>query len=189
MRFGTESSPATVDDKELTTEDRWHTYWWDWAPLKLSLSLISAVLGAVILFLPELRGGYRVTRTLRQGSAVLSRPGNAGRWGPVINWCSLVADAIYFETHHPQCPEKRERNSSNDFSSSAAVGDLDPSPYLVKPQNRQNPLQSCKFSWRTSSTPTAILDIEIRKAPATARGFLNDRQRKEMSISRLVSVF
>jgi len=47
-----------IGDRDMTTEDRWHSFWWDWAPMKLSLSAVSAVLCAVILLLPELQGGY-----------------------------------------------------------------------------------------------------------------------------------
>ena len=47
-----------IGDDKLTSSDRWHTFWWDWAPLKLALACISAVLCAVILVLPKLRGGY-----------------------------------------------------------------------------------------------------------------------------------
>ena len=46
-----------IDDTEMTITDRWHSFWWDWTPMKLSLSLISAVLCAVILVLPKLRDG------------------------------------------------------------------------------------------------------------------------------------
>jgi len=47
-----------IGDGKLTAKDRWHTFWWDWAPLKLSLACISVVLCVVILVLPKLRGGY-----------------------------------------------------------------------------------------------------------------------------------
>ena len=47
-----------IGERVLSTEERWHSFWWDWAPMKLSLSAISGVLCAVILFLPKLQGGY-----------------------------------------------------------------------------------------------------------------------------------
>jgi hypothetical protein len=42
------------NDHTLTKADRWHALWWDWAPMKLSLAAISAVLCVVILALPSL---------------------------------------------------------------------------------------------------------------------------------------
>src|SRR3984885_9166957 len=41
----------------------------------------------------------------------------------------------------------------------------------VKPPNHQNPRQSCRFAWRISYPPTAILDRE-RKASALVGAFL-----------------
>jgi hypothetical protein len=38
-------------------------------------------------------------------------------------------------------------------------------PNPVKPQTHQNPRQTRTFAWRTSYPPTAILDIEHKKAP------------------------
>jgi hypothetical protein len=43
-----------VGDKPLTRSDAWHAFLWDWAPLKLSLALISLVLCAIIVRLPKL---------------------------------------------------------------------------------------------------------------------------------------
>jgi hypothetical protein len=45
-----------ADTLVLSIADRWHVFWWDWAPMKLSIAAISAVLCVVILALPRLRG-------------------------------------------------------------------------------------------------------------------------------------
>jgi hypothetical protein len=46
---------GNVGEIPLSARDQWHVFWWDWAPLKLSLASVSAVLFFVIIRLPALR--------------------------------------------------------------------------------------------------------------------------------------
>lgn len=47
-----------IGQDTIPAEHRMRLLLWDWMPLKLSLSCISAVLCIVILLLPKFRGGY-----------------------------------------------------------------------------------------------------------------------------------
>ena len=47
-----------IGQDPIAADHRMRLLLWDWMPLKLSLSCISAVLCVVILLLPKFRGGY-----------------------------------------------------------------------------------------------------------------------------------
>jgi hypothetical protein len=81
-----------VGDFELSPRDRWHAFWWDWAPMKLSLSLISAVLCVVILVLPKLRGGYSKDESF---ATVCFIAASMPAIGAAYQFLSFLADAIY----------------------------------------------------------------------------------------------
>jgi hypothetical protein len=77
-----------VEDHELSYRDRWHAFWWDWAPMKLSLSLISGVLCVVILVLPTLsEANTNFTRIC----FIAAMPA----LGVAHQFVSFLADAVY----------------------------------------------------------------------------------------------
>jgi hypothetical protein len=85
---------GTIDGAELTRKDCWHTFWWDWAPMKLSLALISAVLCAVILELPNLRGGYGKDQNFANICLIAAA---MPALGAMYQFVSFVSDALYLK--------------------------------------------------------------------------------------------
>ena len=81
-----------IGDERLAVKDRWHAFWCVWAPLKLSLAVISAVLCAVILSLPKLQGGYGNDRSFATVCLVAAA---MPAIGTIFQLVSFGVDAAY----------------------------------------------------------------------------------------------
>jgi hypothetical protein len=98
--------------EKMTSSDRLHTFWWDWAPMKLSLACISAVLCVVILALPKIRGGYHKDKSFSIICVVASAMPAIGTFYQLI---SFVADSVYLRRIMPHARQRDDAIEQETF--------------------------------------------------------------------------
>jgi hypothetical protein len=112
-----------IGDEKLTSRDRWHIFWWDWAPLKFSLACISLVLCVVIFELPKLRGGYSKDESFATICVIASAMPAIGALYQLI---SFVADTVYLRTIIFDARKIEEAADQQKLSAAASDGPVKP---------------------------------------------------------------